>query len=128
MSPNAIQSAVNNYKGKAVTKLLGDLRNKNQLSSKDNFREIHDVYMDDYIKGRRKEKKYNGNVYFLTDNIELVKFCRAQHEDASFTISAGKVVLDLWMHNKQNIDVSDCVLTETMARCLGLHKSNVRYK
>lgn len=119
MSPNAIQSAVNNYKGKAVTKLLGDLRNKNQLSSKDNFREIHDVYMDDYIKGRRKEKKYNGNVYFLTDNIELVKFCRAQHEDASFTISAGKVVLDLWMHNKQNIDVSDCVLTETMARCLG---------
>ena len=43
-------------------------------------------------------------------------------------VSIGKVILDLWMHNKQEIDVSDCVLTETMARCLGLHKSNVRYK
>lgn len=129
MSPPAVQQVINDYKGKSVTKLLGEMRNNSQSSYfKDNFREIHDVYMDDYIKGRRKEKKLNGNVHFMTDNIDLVNFCHAQHEDTSYMISTGKVILDLWMHNKQEIDVSDCVLTETMARCLGLHKSNVRYK
>lgn len=129
MSPPAVQQVINDYKGKAVTKLLGEMRNDSQSSYfKDNFREIHDVYMDDYIKGRRKEKKLNGNVHFMTDNIDLVNFCHAQHEDTSYMVSTGKVILDLWMHNKQEIDVSDCVLTETMARCLGLHKSNVRYK
>lgn len=129
MSPTAVQQVINDYKGKTITKLLGDIRSNNQSSySKDNFREIHDVYMDDYIKGRRKEKKLNGNVLFLTDNIDLVNFCHAQHKGTSYMVSTGKVILDLWMHNKQNNDLSDCVLTETMARCLGLHKSNVRYK
>lgn len=129
MSRPAVQQVINDYKGKAVTKLLGEMRNNSQsLYFKDNFREIHDVYMDDYIKGRRKEKKLNGNIHFMTDNIDLVNFCHAQHEDTSYMVSTGKVILDLWMHNKQEIDVSDCVLTETMARCLGLHKSNVRYK
>lgn len=129
MSPSAIQKAVNDYKGKAVVKFLRDYRN-NSLSpfSKDNFREIHDVYMDHYIKLRRKEKGMDEGVYFLTDNVDLVAFCRAQHNDVSYMVSTGKIVLDLWMHSKQKIDVSDCVLTETMARCLGLHKSNVRYK
>lgn len=129
MSPTAVQQVINDYKGKTITKLLGDIRSNNQSSySKDNFREIHDVYMDDYIKGRRKEKKLNGNVLFLTDNIDLVNFCHAQHKGTSYMVSTGKVILDLWMHNKQNNDLSDCVLTETMARCLGLHKSNLRYK
>lgn len=129
MSPGAIQKIINDYKGKTVTKLLGDIRHNNQSSSfKDNFREIHDIYMDDYIKTRRKEKNLSENIHFMTDNVDLVNFCHAQHEDTNYMITTGKVILNLWMHNKQNIDVSDCVLTETMARCLGLHKSNVRYK
>jgi len=129
MSPGAIQKIINDYKGKTVTKLLGDIRHNNQSSSfKDNFREIHDIYMDDYIKTRRKEKNLSENIHFMTDNVDLVNFCHAQHKDTSYMITTGKVILNLWMHNKQDIDVSDCVLTETMARCLGLHKSNVRYK
>ena len=129
MSPGAIQKIINDYKGKTVTKLLGDIRHNNQSSSfKDNFREIHDIYMDDYIKTRRKEKNLSENIHFMTDNVDLVNFCHAQHEDTNYMITTGKVILNLWMHNKQEIDISDCVLTETMARCLGLHKSNVRYK
>lgn len=129
MSPGAIQKIINDYKRKTVTKLLGDIRHNNQSSSfKDNFREIHDIYMDDYIKTRRKEKNLSENIHFMTDNVDLVNFCHAQHEDTNYMITTGKVILNLWMHNKQEIDVSDCVLTETMARCLGLHKSNVRYK
>lgn len=129
MSPNVIQRTINDYKGKGVTKLLKDLRSKTVLTySNDNFREIHDVYMDDFIKKRRKEKETEDGVHFLTDNIDLVKFCYAQHEGTNYMLSTGKVVLDLWMHNKQSIDVSDCILTETMARCLGMHKSNLKYK
>lgn len=129
MSPGVIQKIINDYKRKTVTKLLGDIRHNNQSSSfKDNFREIHDIYMDDYIKTRRKEKNLSENIHFMTDNVDLVNFCHAQHEDTNYMITTGKVILNLWMHNKQEIDVSDCVLTETMARCLGLHKSNVRYK
>lgn len=129
MSPTAVQQVINDYKGKTITKLLGDIRSNNQSSySKDNFREIHDVYMDDFIKGRRREKKLNGNVLFLTDNVDLVNFCHEQHKDTSYMVSTGKVLLELWMHNKQDNNLSGCVLTETMARCLGLHKSNVRYK
>ncbi len=129
MSPIAIRKTINDYKGKSVIRLLRDFRrNSPSPFSKDNFREIHDVYMDHYVKGRRKEKGVDEGVYFMTDNVELVKFCREQHNDVSYMVTTGKVVLDLWMHSKQTIDVSDCVLTETMARCLGLHKSNVRYK
>lgn len=129
MSPDAIQRAVNDYKGKGVTKLLKDFRSKTPSSySNDNFREIHDVYMDDFIKKRRKEKDTEDGINFLTDNVDLVKFCHSRHDGTNYMLSTGKVVLDLWMHNNQKIDVSDCVLTETMARCLGIHKSNVRYK
>lgn len=129
MSPSAVQKVIREYKGKSVTKLLGEFRCKDPSTyNSENFREIHDVYMDHYIKQRRNEKGLNDSTYFLTDNVDLVKFCYAQHEGTNYMLSTGKVVLDLWMHNKQQIDVSDCVLTETMARCLGLHKSNVRYK
>ena len=129
MSPAAVHGIVNNYTGKAITKLLKDFRSKSPSSyTNDNFREIHDVYMDDFIKQRRKEKGVDDGIHFLTDNIDLVRFCRAQHEGTSYMLSTGKVVLNLWMHSKQEIDVSDCVLTETMARCLGMHKSNVRCK
>ena len=129
MSPAAVHGIVNNYTGKAITKLLKDFRSKSPSSyTNDNFREIHDVYMDDFVKQRRKEKGVDDGIHFLTDNIDLVRFCRAQHEGTNYMLSTGKVVLNLWMHSKQEIDVSDCVLTETMARCLGMHKSNVRCK
>ena len=93
MSPGAIQKIINDYKGKTVTKLLGDIRHNNQSSSfKDNFREIHDIYMDDYIKTRRKEKNLSENIHFMTDNVDLVNFCHAQHEDTNYMITTGKVL------------------------------------
>lgn len=129
MSPSEKQSVVAEYKGKKVTKLLGEFRSKKPESySRDNYREIHDLYLNDFVKRRRKEKNDTENVFFLTNNIDLITFCKTQNKGESYMISTGKVVLDLWMHYSKPIDISNCVLTETMARCLELHRSNVRYK
>lgn len=129
MSPSEKQRVVAEYKGKKVTKLLGEFRSKKPESySRDNYREIHDLYLNDFIKRRRKDKNDTGNIFFLTNNIELITFCKAQNNGESYMISTGKVVLDLWMHYSKPINISNCVLTETMARCLELHRSNVRYK
>ena len=43
-------------------------------------------------------------------------------------ISTSKVILELWMHNAQPAKVSASALTETMARCLDLHRAKVRTK
>lgn len=129
MSPSEKQRVVAEYKGKKVTKLLGEFRSKKPESySRDNFREIHDLYLNDFVKRRRKDKNNTENVFFLTNNIDLINFCKAQNSGESYMMSTGKVVLDLWMHYSKPIDISNCVLTETMARCLELHRSNVRYK
>lgn len=129
MSPTEKQRVVAEYKGKKVTKLLGEFRSKKPESySRDNFREIHDLYLNDFVKCRRKDKNNTENVFFLTNNIDLITFCKAQNNGVSYMISTGEVVLDLWMHYSKPIDISNCVLTETMARCLELHRSNVRYK
>lgn len=129
MAPSEKQRVVAEYKGKKVTKLLGEFRSKKPESySRDNYREIHDLYLNDFIKRRRKDKNDTGNIFFLTNNIELITFCKTQNNGESYMISTGKVVLDLWMHYSKPINISNCVLTETMARCLELHRSNVRYK
>lgn len=129
MSPTEKQRVIAEYKGKNVTKLLGDFRRKKPESySRDNFREIHDLYLNDFIKRRRKDKIDTGNIFFLTNNIDLIAFCKAHNNGVSYMISTGNVVLDLWMHYSKPIDISNCVLTETMARCLELHRSSVRYK
>lgn len=119
----------NSYKGKKVIKLLGEFRSKIPESySTDNFREIHDIYMDDFIKERRKAKADIENIYFLTANVDLISFCKAQHASVNYMISTGKVILDLWMHNAKPVDISSCALTETMAHCLDLHSVKVRNK
>jgi hypothetical protein len=50
------------------------------------------------------------------------------HPTADYMISTGKVILELWMHNTKPVDISGCMLTETMARCLDLHSTRVRNK
>ena len=43
-------------------------------------------------------------------------------------ISTSKVVLEMWMHNPLPASKSTPLLTETMARCLDIHRSKVRAK
>ena len=119
------------YKGKPVLKELANMRKgASEYSStynQDQYREVHDIFMDDYVKKRRDETGKK-NIFFLTTNSDLILFCKQRHEGASYMISTGKVILDLWMHNAEPAKVSSSVLTETMARCLDMHRSKVRNK
>lgn len=119
------------YKGKTVLKELANTRNgTSEYSSAyniDQYREVHDIFMDDYVK-KRREDSGKKNIYFLTTNSDLIHFCRKRHEGFSCMLSTGKVILDLWMHNAEPAKVSSSVLTETMARCLDMHRSKVRTK
>lgn len=95
----------------------------------DNFREIHDMYMDEYIQRRRKEKNESENIVFVTNNRDLIDFtCRELHPGENTMISTQSVVLDLWMHNTKPAEMSRCALTETMARCLEQHNRWVSNK
>ena len=133
--PDCRRQVMSRYKGKPVLRELAAIRNENvgtevvqSFYFPDQFREAHDIFMDDYIQEQRKVKNDKENVYFLTTNIDLINFCKNRHMDASFMISTGKVILELWMHNAQPAKVSASALTETMARCLDLHRSKVRAK
>lgn len=129
MNPAERQKIIQNYKGKRITRLLGETRTKRPSSySSDNYREIHDVFMDDYIKERRAKKSNDNHVFFLTSNRDLIKFCKTMHPTVDYMKSTGKIILELWMHNTKPVDISGCMLTETMARCLDLHSTRVRNK
>lgn len=129
MSPIDKQKKIQSFQGKRITKLLAESRNKKPVSySSDNYREIHDVFMDDYIKERREKKNDDGHVFFLTANRDLISFCKTMHPSVNYMKSTGDVILELWMHNTKPVNISGCILTETMARCLDLHSTRVRNK
>lgn len=117
------------YKGlKVVEELACERTTKHRSYSQDNFREIHDLFMDDYIKDRRKGKTISEDVVFVTANRDLISFTRNLHPDVNYMISTGRVILDLWMHSVKPVNISGCALTETMARCLDQHNMRVRNK
>lgn len=128
MNPIEKNNAIKTYQGKRIVQLLGESRNKKPSSySNDKYREIHDIFMDNYIKERRSNKGVN-QVYFLTSNSDLIEFCNKMHPSDNYMMSTGRVILELWMHNTKSADISSYMLTETMARCLDLHNSTIRNK
>lgn len=118
------------YKGKEEVRKLAAKRSHSDVSySDDNFREIHDLFMDDYIRDQRKSRKDREDIFFLTTNRDLKTYCATErHPGQDYMISSSKVILDLWMHNTKPSDISSCMLTETMAQCLNSHRSKVRAK
>ena len=129
MGPDACRRIVLDYKKKKVVEELASERSAKPRSySQDNFREIHDLFMDDYIKERRKGKTISEDVVFVTANRDLISFTRNLHPEVNYMMSTGRVVLDLWMHSVKPANISGCALTETMARCLDQHNLRVRNK
>lgn len=117
------------YRGLSVVEELARERSLKPGSySQDNFREIHDLFMDDYIKERRNDKTIAEDVVFVTSNRDLISFTKNRHQGVNYMMSTGRVILDLWMHSAQPANISGCALTETMARCLDQHNQRVRNK
>lgn len=132
--PDCRRQVMNKYRGNPVLRELAAIRSENagteahNLYFPDQFREAHDIFMDDYIQEQRRIRNGKENVFFLTTNTDLITFCKDRHADASYMISTSKVILELWMHNAQPARVSASALTETIARCLDLHRAKVRAK
>lgn len=129
MGPDECKRRAKAYSGKkTVIELAAERSKKPQSYSQDYFREIHDLFMDDYIKERRKGKNDSQDIVFVTSNRDLISFTKRMHPDQCYMMSTGRLILDLWMHNVKPADISSCALTETMARCLDQHNIRVRNK
>ncbi len=124
-SEREINSELNKYKEKAEVKKLCENRG-GMMYTDDLFRDAHDIYMDDYIRNRRKMGK---SVFFVTLNIDLIHFCKERALDSECgMIHPGNIVLEMWMHNSVNEGLQDKALTATMARCLVMNNRDIRHK
>jgi hypothetical protein len=93
------------------------------------FRDIHDVFMDDYIDERRKVKGTDNCCFFVTTNNDLVRFCIERKNGSRMrTVGASRVILELWMHNTKQSGLENKALTEMMARCMDINNHDVRNK
>lgn len=96
----------------------------------DAFRDIHDVFMCEYVDERCKVKNAE-KCFFVTYNIGLIKMGNnwMKHNE-QLLIHPGKVVVELWMHdvNFTNSRMKNSALTESIARCLTLNNKDVLRK
>ena len=109
---------------KSLTQKRGGLSSDRGL-----FRDIHDVFMDDYIDERRKVKGSDDCCFFVTTNNDLVRFFFDRKNGSRMsTVGASKIILELWMHNTKQSGLENKALTEMMARCMDINNHDVRNK
>jgi hypothetical protein len=129
LSHRDIQQEISKIKGKDVVKRLADTRwCSPDHRANDNFREIHDIFMDSYVRQREEKLSGNSEVYFVTSNLDLIRFSKEEHQQETNMLSAMDIILRLWMHNSKTIDIEDTILVEAIARCMDAHNLNVRNK
>lgn len=98
----------------------------------DKFREIHDVYMRDFVQ---KINQTRGNsfiekqvAYFVTHNADLISFANSVPGRVVSVIHASKVVMNLWLHSSRSENIRQAALAEVMTRCYALNQTDARQK
>lgn len=127
LNENEIKKIVHNYKDKTRVKELSKQRNKEGFPGDDNFREVHDIYMDDFIKSRCKGSTSHTCI-FVTWNADLIRFCRNKSYETPSMIHPGKIIVEMWMHSAKTSTLQNQVLTEALARCMVINNRDVRRK
>lgn len=119
---NFISKYRNNFK-------VRDLYLQRASSSDDVFREIHDVFMADFVSAKNSNyglaEKYDA--YFVTTNSDLADFCRPEVK-ATSVITPGQVVMNLWLHSTQSSNLKLSALTEMISRSIALNQTGVKRK
>ena len=127
--PEEIENIKSRYRGsKRVVALAKQRSHGIESYSRDGFREIHDIFMDDFIGERQSKKKDFNHIYFVTNNTDLIVLCKSFHQNTNHMVSISRLILDLWMYNTRSTDVSDVALVEVMAKCIDAHKIDVKNK
>lgn len=119
----------NTYKSKSSVRNLATTRTN---TYSDNIRDIHDVFMYDFIRTKtdRCVSIEKNNAFFVTLNAELIKYYKEQKQDSYIQpiIHPARIVMDLWIHNSQTTNIRRNALTEVIARCTALNQTDVRRK
>ena len=90
------------------------------------FREIHDVYMMNYIEKRQGEL-HRDTIRFITLNKDLISFANQCCEKTGLMTHPYEIMINLWMHNSISSKETN-FLTEALTRCQLLQESSARRK
>jgi len=89
------------YKSNPYVKALKESRG---YTYSDNIRDIHDVFMSDFINKKRGDISVREkiNSFFVSLNNELIYFLK-RNSDLKFPtiIHPSKIVTELWIHNSK---------------------------
>ena len=126
VSENELDKIEVEYKNKHSVKELEKFRKKNYNNG---IRDIHDVYLRDFIAKKRKgivsiEKI---NAYFVSLNSDLISYFSKQ-DTLPLLLHPAKIVIDLWIHNSHSSLIKKNGLTEVMSRCFALNNTDIRRK
>lgn len=128
MTPSMLDAIEKKYKNNFDVKTLAEER---RSYGEDRLREIHDVYMKDYVKKLNATRSgafiENQSAYFVSMNSDLVTFA-SKNEVLPSVIHPSKVVMNLWIHSAKSENIKKEVLAEAMSRCYALNQTDVRHK
>ena len=130
-SEQSVQGVIRDMKGEPMVEKLKTLRSEGYISFGteswySDFREIHDIFMYEYVRKRGEE---TGNkVRFVTLNDQLVGFVKDQADNyRGEMINPNRITLNLWMHNSISVTAANN-LTEVLTRCQIQGESDLRRK
>lgn len=105
-----------------------ELAKKWMSQSLEPFREIHDIYMSEFVY---RENIYSNSLekrssFFVTKNIDLIHLAKEKNNPS--LIHPGKVIMSLWMHNASSNLIKKSGLIEAVSRCFAMNQTDVRRK
>lgn len=129
ISDNIIDEIQATYKNKSSVLSLKETRGN---SYKENIRDIHDVYMPEFVNKKRGHcfSIEKCNSYFVSLNLNLINHYKtiSASKNISPIIHPSKIITDLWMHNSSFSILKQKGLTEVISRCIALNQTDVRRK
>lgn len=126
-SESDLDDIENTYRCKQSVKLLEKYRGGNN----NGIRDIHDVYLRDFIAKKRKDivsiEKVNS--YFVSLNSDLISYFNKEVQGRPFLlIHPAKIIIDLWIHSSHSSFMRKNGLVEIMSRCFALNNTDIRRK
>ena len=126
ISDDELDAIQKTYRSKSVVKELAEQRGGSQLYG---IRDVHDVYMRDYVNGINKNavNPQKQKAYFVTINTDLIRlFHKTDHPLG--VIHSAKVVMNLWLHTSRSSMARKSALTLAISRCFDINNQDIHRK